>query len=100
MINHLRNIMYAPGMLSLAMLDVQPGEKVRNWVANAINQLQIPLVVILAAFAIIRIGYPLITGDEQDQRAAKKRIFPMILGAAVVAGALYWAQYVQNFVEF
>lgn len=77
-----------------------PGERVRDWASNVITELQIPLVVIAALFVIIRVGYPLIAGDEQDQRAAKKRIFPIVVGIAVIAGAIYWANWVKDFVAF
>ena len=53
-----------------------------------------------ALAAAIRVGYPLIFGDEQDQRAAKKRIIPMLIGVAIVVGALTWANYAKSFMEF
>ena len=77
-----------------------PGERVRDWVSKVITELEIPLVVIAALFLIIRVGYPLLTGDEQDHRTVKKRIFPIILGIAVIGGAIYWANWIKEFVAF
>ena len=101
MINCLRNLLYNPKpMLLAAQALVSPGAKVAEAVAGLIVEFQLPLVFIYAFFLIIRVGYPLMTGDEQDSRAARKRAIPMTIGAAVIAGAISLAHYVLDFVEF
>lgn len=84
-------IALAPGSL---------GGRVKEKAAELIVQFQEPIIMVAALAAIIRIGYPFIWGDEQDQRTAKKRVPWIILGMAIVSGAVYWANYVHDFVAF
>ena len=88
------------GLASVILADPSIGQRFSDKVSSFIVEWQVALIAVTALAIIIRVRYPLIWGDEQDVRQVKKRVPWIVLGAAAVGGAIYWANQIVSFVEF
>ena len=75
-------------------------ERITIIIAELISQAQGPLWAIVALSGILSVGYPFIIGDEQAQQKARRKILYILLGAAIVAAASYWAQWIVSVANF
>ncbi len=75
-------------------------DRLTQIIAELISEAQGPLWAIVALAGIIGVGYPFIIGDEQAQMKARRKILYILIGAAIVAAASYWAKWVCSVANF
>lgn len=70
-------------------------KNVQNKIVSALNTI-LPFVWILVALALVGIGLACIIGSDRSKEAAKSKAVYVIVGCAVVLGAMYLASGIAN----